>query len=164
LASSTSKKVLISRFDRGPVTGFVNPHAFLQTHGLELLEVSGNVLTVPYNDIKVVSFVKEFEANETWHLKRTFTARPKLAGLWVRMRFRDGDALDGVLPNNLLLQDAQGFTLIPPDPSAQNQKIFIPRNALVEVQVLGVVGSPLRQNQRKGKEAKPEDKQMGLFG
>ncbi len=163
MATSTSKKVLVSRFDRGSVAGFVNPHSFLQSAGVELLEVSGNVLIVPYDDIKVVCFVRDFDINETWHLKRSFTARPKLAGLWVRIRFRDGDTLEGVLPHNLLAQDPQGFTFIPPDPSAQNQKIFTPRSALAEVQVLGVVGSLLRQNQRRTKAAKAEDPQMGLF-
>ena len=164
MTASTSKKVLVSRFDRAPVAGFVNPHGFLQSSGVELLEVSGNVLIIPYQDIKLVAFVKDFELSETWRQKRSFTARPKLAGLWVRLRFRDGDALEGVIPNNLLLQDPEGYTMIPPDPSAQNQKIFIPRNALVEVQALGVVGSPLSRNQRKPKAAKPDDPQMGLFG
>ena len=82
-----------------------------------------------------------------------------MEGLWVRLRFRDGDAMDGLLANNLLQLENQGFTIIPPDPGFQNQRVFVPKAALTEVQVLGVVGSPLRR-----RKAKPEAKeQIGLF-
>ena len=145
MTPSTSKKVLISRFDRENLSGFVNPRAYLEPGGLELLDTSGNLLNVPYGEIKVVCFVKDFDTEETWRTKRAFASRPKMAGLWVRLEFRDGETLEGLLPNNLLLQETQGFHFIPPDPTFQNQKIFVPRVALTEVQVLGVIGSPLRQ-------------------
>jgi hypothetical protein len=80
-------------------------------------------------------------------------------GLWVRVKFRDGEVMDGILANNLLLLEAQGFTLVPPDPYANNQRLFVPRIALSELQVLGVVGSPLRR--RKPKPVAKE--QIGLF-
>ncbi len=60
------------------------------------------------------------------------------------MYFRDGDAMDGILSNNLLQLDAFGFSVVPPDPGFQNQRIFVPKAALSRIQVLGVVGSPLR--------------------
>jgi hypothetical protein len=34
--------------------------------------------------------------------------------------------------------------VVPPDPGFQNQRVFVPRAALSRIQVLGVVGSPLR--------------------
>ena len=74
-----------------------------------------------------------------------FAVRPKGGGLWLRFRFRDQDTLDGVVPNNLLTVEAGGFTVVPPDPSFLNQRIFVPRDALLEAQVMGVIGSPLRQ-------------------
>jgi hypothetical protein len=48
------------------------------------------------------------------------------------------------MPNDLLQAEA-GFTVVPPDPTFQNQRIFVPRQALQTVQVLGVIGSPLRR-------------------
>jgi hypothetical protein len=75
------------------------------------------------------------------------------------MRLRDGELMDGILPNDLLQLEPPGFTLVPPSPSSNNQKMFIPRAALTEVQVLGVVGSPLRPQK-----AKPKTKeQIELF-
>ena len=166
MTSSTSKKVLISRFDRETLTGFVNPQSYLGSVGVELLGLSGNAFVVPYSEIKVVCFVKDFDMEEVWHAKRYFASRPKMAGLWVRFRFRDGDTLEGLLANNLLLQEPYGFTFIPPDPTFHNQKIFSPRLALTEVQVLGVVGSPLRPPRPKHrplKQAKEESPQMEMF-
>ena len=57
--------------------------------------------------------------------------------------------MEGVLANNLLQLDGTGFTIVPPDPGYQNQRLFIPRAAVTQVQVLGVVGSPLRTGKRK---------------
>lgn len=160
MPASTSKKVVISRFDREPLSGFVNPSSYLQAGGLELLTTSGVLLLVPYDEVKAVYFVRDFHTGGSGAEKRTFSSRPKSNGLWVRMRFRDGEVLDGLLPNNLLQLEAQGFTFVPPNPSSNNQKVFVPRCAVTEVLVLGVVGSPLRARRARPR-VKPE--QIGLF-
>lgn len=151
--------MLITRFDRELLAGFVAPATYLTPGGLELLSVTGTVLIIPYEEIKTVAFVRDFQQDEARKEMRSFTARPKMEGLWVRMRFRDGDSLDGVLANNLLLLDGNGLTIVPPDPGFQNQRLFIPRAAVTQVQVLGVVGSPLRAGKRK---TAPKD-QIELF-
>ena len=159
MTPSTNKKVLISRFDRESVSGFVNPGAYLQPEGLELLRVNGTVLILPYTEVKTVAFVRDFEQGEPRPDIRSFTTRPKMAGLWIRMRFRDDDSLEGVLANNLALLDGIGFTIVPPDPGYQNQRIFIPKAAVTQVQVLGVIGGPLRT----GKPKAPAKEQIELF-
>lgn len=155
--------MLISRFDRESLAGFVNPGTYLQPEGIELLSVTGTVLSVPYAEVKTVAFVRDFEQGEPRPELRSFTTRPKMAGLWIRMRFRDGDSLDGVLANNLLLLDGIGFTVAPPDPGYQNQRLFIPKIALAQVQVLGVVGSPLRSGMKRGTRKVPGKDQIELF-
>ena len=159
LTGSTNKKVLVTRFDRETLSGFVNPRTYLLPNGVELLTTVGAVLVIPYDEMKTVSFVKDFDQSEVRREMRQFTTRPKMEGLWVRLRFRDGDSMDGLLPNNLLQLEMQGFTIIPPDPGFQNQRVFIPKAALSEVQVLGVVGSPLRKTRKK---PTPEE-QIELF-
>ena len=151
--------MLISRFDRETLAGFVNPGTYLQPEGLELLRVNGTVLILPYLEVKTVAFVRDFEQGEPRPDTRQFTTRPKMAGLWIRMRFRDGDSLDGVLANNLTLLDGIGFTIVPPDPGYQNQRIFIPKAALTQVEVLAVVGSSLKSGKRKA----PAKDQIELF-
>jgi hypothetical protein len=149
LGGSTNKKVLVSRFDREALAGFVSPQSYLQADGLELLSQEGTVTVVPYADVKLVCFVRDFQQGEPAKELRLFTTRPKMEGLWIRMRFRDGDAMDGMLANNLLLFDSYGFSVVPPDPGFQNQRVFVPRAALTGIQVLGVVGSPLRIRKTK---------------
>lgn len=159
MAGSTSKKVLVSRFDREALSGFVNPQSYLLPEGLELLSPDGAVSVIPYEDVKLVCFVRDFHQGEPRKELRLFTTRPKMEGLWIRMQFRDGDAMDGLLSNNLMQLESYGFSVIPPDPGFQNQRVFVPKAALSGVQVLGVIGSPLRI--RKTKPAPKE--QIGLF-
>ena len=159
MAGSTTKKVLVRRFDREPVTGFVNPQSYLLPAGVELMKTDGTVAIVPYQEVKTVCFVKDFETAESPPERHVFHTRPKMDGLWVRMRFRDGEVMDGIVSNNLLQMEPYGFTFIPPEPYSNNQRIFSPREALSEFHVLGVVGSPLTRRRRK--EASKE--QIGLF-
>ncbi len=149
MAGSTNKRVLISRFDREALSGFVNPQNYLLPEGLEVLSQDGAINVLPYGEVKLVCFVRDFQQGEPRKELRLFTTRPKMEGLWIRMRFRDGDAMDGLLTNNLLLLEPYGFSVIPPDPGFQNQRVFIPKAALSGVQVLGVIGSPLRIRKTK---------------
>jgi hypothetical protein len=161
VAASTNKKVLISRFDKAPVEGFVQLPEGLTPDGLEVLSPAGSLSRLPVGEIRAICFIREFEGTETWRKQRTFLSRPKAPGLWVRLKFRDGETLEGTMPNNLL-NEASGFAIVPPDPTFQNQRMFVPREAVSAVEVLGVIGSPLR---RKPAKALPdEDKQIEMFG
>ena len=161
--TSTNKKVVIIRFDREPLAGVVNPGAFGDSGQVEILSSTGNLVRAPFEEIKAICFVKDLPAPDAWKANRLFSVRPKGAGLWLRFRFRDQDTLDGVVPNNLLLIEATGFAVVPPDPSFLNQRIFVPKVALIEAQVMGVIGSPLRQS--AGKKAQPKSPaQIEMFG
>jgi hypothetical protein len=157
LASSTTKKALIRRFHRETLAGYLNPVTFLQPEGVELLSAEGQVAILPYEEVRTVSFVREFGAPE--EERQVFQTRPKMAGLWVRLRFRDGEVMEGILPNNLLQIETHGFVVVPPDPYGNRQRVFVPRLALLGVEVLGVVGSPLKKPKKKADAAD----QIGLF-
>jgi len=158
LASSTTKKVVIRRFQQEPLAGYVNPASYLQPAGVDLLSAQGSVSTVPYEQIKTISFVRDFEGTGATG-RLVFNTRPKMEGLWVSLQFRDGEVMEGIMPNNLLQLEPYGFTVIPPDPYSNQQRVFIPRAAVESVQVLGVVGSPLKKRKAK---AVPKE-QIGLF-
>jgi hypothetical protein len=161
VAQSTNKKVLLARFDREPVEGFVQASVGFDGEAIDVLTPSGSLLRVPVMETKAVCFVRDFDAGETWREHRTFLTRPKTPGIWVRLLFRDGDSVEGMLQNNLMLVEPAGFSIIPPDPTFQNQRIFVPRAALREVQVLGVIGSPLKRRPAK----KPDGEgQLEMFG
>ena len=158
MASSTTKKALIRRFHRETLAGYLNPVTFLQPAGIEILSAEGQVAILPYSEVKTVSFVREFEAPGEPE-RQVFHSRPKMAGLWVSLRFRDDEVLQGILPNNLLQVENHGFVVVPPDSYGNRQRVFVPRAALLSVEVLGVVGSPLKKRKTKADTAE----QIGLF-
>jgi len=158
LASSTTKKALIRRFHRETLAGYVNPVTFLQSEGVELLSAEGQVAILPYEEVRMVSFVRDFDSPEEED-RQVFHTRPKMAGLWVRLRFRDGEVMEGILPNNLIQIETHGFVVVPPDPYGNRQRVFVPRAALLGVEVLGVVGGPLKKAKAKTDTAQ----QIGLF-
>ena len=156
MAGSTTKKAIIRRFQREAFAGYINPLTYLQPTGVEVLSAEGNIAIIPYAEIKTVAFVRDFDAGAGGRL--VFLTRPKMEGLWVRFRLRDGEVMEGVMPNNLLQLEHYGFSAIPPDPYSNQQRVFIPRAALESVEVLGVVGSPLKRKPKRAAEG-----QIGLF-
>jgi hypothetical protein len=136
----------------------VNPSKFLSGNTIELLTQSGVVSLVSCAEVKSVFFVREFGPDDPGAGRRTFLSRPKLDGLWVRLAFRDGDSLEAVMPNNLLQVGNEGLHVVPPSGA---QRVFVPREALTSVQVLGVVGSPLRPAREKRRQEPRQ--QIGLF-
>ena len=151
MAGSTTKKAIIRRYEKEALAGYVNPISFLQPAGVELLSAEGKVATVPYSEIKSIAFVRTFDAGPGAE-RSVFQTRPKMEGLWVRLQFRDGDVLEGVMPNNLLQVEPYGFSVAPPDSFSNQQRIFVPRGSLRSVEVLGVVGSPLKRRKEAAKE------------
>ncbi len=138
--SSTHKKVVVRKVDRDAMNGYVSPAAFLVEGKLELLNTAGNVVGMELSDVKAVFFVREF--GETSALNRkTFSARPRTEGIWVRLKFRDNDTLEGVMPADLSQNPPEGYFLIPPDLRSNTQRIFVPRLALESITVLSVIGA-----------------------
>ena len=162
VSPSTHKKVILRKMNQDVIHGWVSPAAFLGEEGVELLTLDGQATVLPYDEVKAVHFVREFEDNGDHLERKQFTSRPKLDGLWLRMRFKDEEVLEGILSNNLLQMDSAGFTITPPDPYANSTRVFIPRAALAEVSVLGVIGSLMAPAKRK-RGAPLSDKQISLF-
>ncbi len=150
----------VRRLDHQLLAGYVAPQTYLRPDGIELIDRSAQVTTIPYDRIKAIYFVREFEGDPEAD-KKVFASRPKLDGLWVRLKFRDGELLEGVLPNNLLLMSEHGLTLTPPEANSNTHRVFVPRAALEDLKVLGVIGSPVHTRRRKRKE--PSKEQMDLF-
>ncbi|MGA3103194.1 MAG: hypothetical protein ABSD53_01855 [Terriglobales bacterium] len=156
--SSTHKKVIVRKHDRDSVSGHVSPSNFVVDGKLELLNTSGNVVAIDLRDIKAVYFVREFSDTDLM-LRKTFTTRPRTEGLWVRLKFKDNDIIEGILPNDLIQNPAEGFLVNPPDLRSNTQRVFVPREALTSVTVLAVIGSANRR--RKG--GQPDQRQVTLF-
>ena len=165
---STYKKVVVRKLDRSLTKGFVDATSFLGPKGIHMLDREGRTLTIPFQEIKGVFFVKDFDGNRQRSERKLFQSRPRLAGLWVRMTFKDKEVLEGLLPSNLVELSPEGFLVTPADLYSNNLRIFVPRTALNEMTVLGVIpdGGPRRRPKKwSGHEGDTEiaDRQMGLF-
>jgi len=160
--ASTLKKVVVVPLDGTAVRGYASPALLGRTEAIDLLTQDGEHRAMAIEEVKAVYFVREF--TDAFELERkTFLSRPKLDGLWVRLRFRDGDEMEGIVANDLVeLLDA-GVQITPPDLHGNTVRLFIPRAALAEMKVLGVVGVA-RRTPRDGKAAVAAAGQKKLFG
>jgi hypothetical protein len=155
---TTHKKVIVRKMDRDTVSGYVSAD-FLSDGKIEVLNTAGNVVAIELLEVKGVYFVREFGDSESL-VRKTFTSRPRTEGLWVRLKFRDNEIIEGMMPNDLVQDGSDGFSIIPPDTRTNTQRIFVPRSALAEMTVLAVIGE--RKSQRRGR--RPEDtRQVTLF-
>lgn len=137
--ASTHKKVVVLLLDRSAVRGYLNPAMLGRSQEIDLLSTDGEQKSLPLEGVKSVYFVREFK-DPFEPERKTFLSRPKLDGLWVRLRFHDDDVMEGIVSNNLLDLLDTGVRLTPPDLHGNVLHMFIPRTALAEMKVLGVVG------------------------
>jgi hypothetical protein len=154
--ASSRKKVIVRRFLPGPLWGYL-PAAELVDPGpppmLDLLDLGGRVQPVPLADVKYVSYVRDFntadQVNPERLLRKTFLARPRSEGLWLRLTLRDRDVLEGLAPLDLSLADGwaadAGVHLVPPDVRGNTQRLYVPRLAIEQLEVLAVVTTPSRK-------------------
>jgi hypothetical protein len=142
--TTTHKKVVVRFLDRRVLRGYLNPGKLGETETLELLTPEGEQRNFAVKEVRSIYFVREF-ADDFEPERKAFLSRPKLDGLWVRLKFRDEDTIEGVVPNDLLSLLDRGVQITPPDLHGITLRIFIPRTALTEMTVLGVVGIARRK-------------------
>jgi hypothetical protein len=154
----TNKKVIVRKTDRDSISGYVSPANFVVDGKLELLNTTGNVVGIDLREIKAVYFVREFSDSEVM-ARKTFTTRPRTEGLWVRLRFKDNETIEGMMPNDLAQNPEDGFLLNPPDLRSNTQRVFVPRASLASLTVIAVIGSA--RHRRKG--GVPDTRQVSMF-
>jgi hypothetical protein len=178
--ASAHKKVIVRRFLGDTVPGYLPLARFVRTRtsgrpddrAVDLLDLSGRIHTIALDEIKHICYVREFNltdpANPERITRRTFIARPRTEGLWLRLTFRNPPGLtpsptaepeqfEGLAPLDLsfaddLVQDA-GLFLIPPDIRSNTQRIYVPRPAITELQLLAVITTPSRKKAAPGSSA-----------
>jgi hypothetical protein len=113
--------------------------------------------------VKYISYVRDFNLSDTVNperlSRRTFLARPRTEGLWLRLHFRfsgnEPDVLEGLAPIDIaVLDDAVndcGLFLIPPDVRSNTQRIYVPRSAISELHLLAVITTPSRRKSPSSK-------------
>jgi len=156
----------VRKLDKGLVKGFLDPNGYL-TNELNVLDREGRLVQVPMSGVKAVFFVRSFEGNPDRAERKVFRSRPRLAGLWVRLTFKDTEVLEGLLPNNLLEIDPLGYMVTSPDVYSNNVRFFVPRTALIQMEIIGVISDGVvRRMSQRAAQARvnlTSEHQIGLF-
>ena len=172
--ATAHKKVIVRRFFGDVLSGYLPASGFVQGTQLSLLDLDGRIQPVPLREIKCVFFVRDFNLGDSSNperlMRRSFLARPRTDGLWLRLAFREtGDILEGLAPTDATLlhdltEDA-GFQIAPPDTRSNTQRIYIPRLSIASLELLAVVTSATkrRQSMSPGRGVDVEQLQKPLF-
>ncbi len=152
--AGSRKKVLLRTLDDAILPGYLAVSGFVgQANGVKtvpLLDLEGRVSPVPLSSIRSIAFVRDFNLDDKLDperlTRRTFLARPRSEGLWVRLILADSSIFEGLAPLDMTLVDGllgdRGIFLIPPDIRSNTQRIFIPRSAIHDIQFLAVITTP----------------------
>ena len=162
--ASGRKPVIVRKFSRDWYAGYARPNFGQDAADLEILDVAGKVLQLPWASVKWVCYVRDLPAssidqsNPERLLHKRFAVRPRTAGLWLRMTLTDGDELEGLAANDRTLIDGAGLLLTPPDLRSNTQRIYIPRLAIQALEVVSLIGTPASRRPAAGPkpEAQPE--------
>ncbi len=165
MSSSTAKRLILYRFDRAPVEALVHADAYLQEAGIELMMRDGSLQVIEYRIVKALCFAAEGAPADLFSAHIAFERRPKTQGLWASFRLIDDDVLEGVLGHNLAEWPAQGYLMTPPKASAYRQRVFLPRQAVRETALLGLIGkgSTFDGKAAKKKMERDEARQLSMF-
>ncbi len=102
---------------------------------------SSKSVTISLDSLKALFFVKSFEGRTDYHEIKFFDSHPPVEGLWVRIKYFDGEASEGVVHNSLHHLTSPGFFLKPPDPESNNEYVYVLKSSLTDFRVLGVRSS-----------------------
>jgi len=147
---SARKPVIVRKFSREWYAGYAGSVFGQESSALEILDLSGKVLTIAWEAVKWVCYVRDFStssdmANPERLLQKKFTVRPRAAGLWLRMMLNDGDELEGIASNDRSLVAGAGLLVTPPDTRSNTQRIYVPRQAIQSLEVVSLIGAPGRK-------------------
>ncbi|HWA93960.1 MAG TPA: hypothetical protein VG844_05110 [Terracidiphilus sp.] len=158
---SQRKPVIVRKFSRDWCAGYADQNPGLNPEAMEMLDIGGKVLSVSWEQVKWVCYVRDLNGGDPQNperlLHKRFTVRPRTSGLWIRMILTDGEELEGLAANDKSLVNGAGLLLTPPDTRSNTQRIYVPRQAIQSLEVVSLIGAAARK--RTATEPQPE-----LFG
>lgn len=169
--ASAQKKVVVRQTGGRLAWGYLPQSGFVREGRVELIEVDARAKLLDLSEIETIAYVRDFNLDDEVEPermgRRSFPARPRGEGLWVRVTFREVAALEGLVSFDVgfidrLLED-QGVFLVPPDGRGNTLRVFVPRAAMRGLEVLGWVTSPTKKLAEKAAREMAKAMQGGLF-
>ncbi|HTV15584.1 MAG TPA: hypothetical protein VME68_12765 [Acidobacteriaceae bacterium] len=142
--SSSRKKAIFRKFSRDWLSGYLPAEGFAHGGRVEMLDLDGKVVHLAVEDLKWICYVRDFNSGELNNperlVRKTFAGRPRGEGLFVRARLKDGDLIEGLAGNDISLVTSDGLFLTPPDLRSNTQRLWVPRTAIEELEIVAVIG------------------------
>jgi len=120
-----------------PSGGHVVPPSPLPAVLHILGEAPGQCFLVPAGEMKAVFFVKRHEGAHD-HEEVKFFSDVAATDLWIRVKFADGEVLEGQAQNDMRLLVDPGIWLRPFDSTGNNVLVYVPKCSVAEFHVMGV--------------------------
>jgi hypothetical protein len=98
----------------------------------------GGKTIIDLRSAKALFFVKTLEGRNEYVEIKFFERNPQIEGLWIKIRFKDGEVTEGIVHNSLPFVSDTGFFLRPPDPHSNNRVVFVVKSFLNDFRVLGI--------------------------
>lgn len=147
--AASRKPVIVRKFSRDWCAGYAGVSFGHNAAELEILDLSGKVLRIGWDQVKWVCYVRDLpngeQANPERLIHKKFAIRPRTAGVWLRMTLTDGEELEGLAANDRTLLEGAGLLLTPPDTRSNTQRIYLPRQAIETLEVVGLIGAAKRR-------------------
>ena len=143
------KPVIVRKFSRDWCAGYTEAGFGQDEAELRILDLTGKVLRIGWEQVKWVCYVRDFPAGDSANperlLRKRFAIRPRTPGVWLRMTLTDGEEFEGLAANDRSLVEGAGLLLTPPDTRSNTQRIYVPRQAIQTLEVVSLIGAPGRK-------------------
>jgi len=93
---------------------------------------------ISVKDVKAVFYVHSFDGDAGHKHLNFHTRAPIVHGIWMRLKFLDGEVMEGIVFNSLRYLVDPGFFLQPTDPDSNNKLVYVLKSWLVDHRVLGM--------------------------
>lgn len=99
---------------------------------------NGESRIVDLKEAKALFFVKTLDGRSDYVEIKFFERNPQIEGLWIKIKFKDGEVTEGIVHNSLPFVADSGFFLRPPDPHSNNRVVYVVKSFLSDFRVLGI--------------------------
>lgn len=166
------KKVVVRKPGGELAWGYLPASGFVTGIGFDLMDPAGKVTRFDLSEIQWIAYVRDFNLDDLAEPERmgrkSFLGRPRQGGLWLRLRLKGEEEIEGVADFDLAglesLVEDRGLMLTPPDGRGNTLRLFVPRSSVVGLEVLGWIAAGAKTAAAKPKKPKTPQGQADLFG
>jgi len=89
-------------------------------------------------DLKALFFVNSFDGQASRKRMNFHSRTPIVDGIWMRVKFLDGEVMEGLAYNSVRYLIDPGFFMFPTDPESNNKLVYVLKAWIADHHVLGM--------------------------